>query len=88
MRNKFILFILTLMIWMVVSFIFCTNKLSSDGLLEFGFPLVVYTSFNGKGQSESLELGINIVNLLITVGILLICLLTFLEIFKKIKKIK
>jgi TRAP-type C4-dicarboxylate transport system permease small subunit len=82
MRNKFMLFILALMTWIVVSFIFCTNKLSSDGLFEFGFPLVVYSSFNGKGQSESLELGINIINLAITVGFLLI----FLEVLNKIIK--
>lgn len=67
MRKIVTIFIALFIFWFVLSWIFCQNKLDTDGLLEFGYPLIVYSDFNGKGIRKELNLGIHSFNLIVTI---------------------
>lgn len=67
MKGVLILFFIFLIIWLVISVVLSINNLSSDGFLEFGFPLTLYNDFNGKGNHDELQLGVKPLNIFITI---------------------
>ena len=86
MRQIILNIIILFISWLILSLAFYKNELSSDAFLKFGFPLVVYSDFNGKGKIEVLNLGLHIFNLAVTLSIIIFtgCTPTILRKLKKI----
>lgn len=83
MKRTLTLFFVFITIWVIISLVLSTNNLSSDGFLEFGFPLTIYKNFNGKGNYGELELGIKPINILITIFFLFFISIIFSKIIQQ-----
>ena len=56
-------------VWLLVLQITKEGNVDADNIGTYGFPLVFLREFHGKGDYSELNLGYNVLNLIIDVGV-------------------
>jgi|GEM_PF-5062913 len=71
-KRFFLIFAIVLVCWFILLFITSKTQVQSDNIGVIGFPFVFDKEFYGKGDYSKLDLGINYINLIIDLCIVLL----------------
>lgn len=88
MKKNYIVFAICFGVWAIILWITSQTQAASDGFNTIGFPFVFYREFYGKGNHAELNLGMNYINLIIDLLLVLLLAWAIISVLKRKKQYK